>query len=194
MCSSGALAEPPRDIARFIRPIHPSGRREGARFGRERFSAPRCRTGAGRQDGAATITDDATLVARVRSGDLDAYAELVRRHAPMAVRTAVLLGAGADAEDVVQEALVKAYRSLGRYREGAAFRPCLLQIVANETRNNHRSVVRRGARERRVTLSGDLLDPEEQVADREQKVQLLAAVASLPERLRIVVTCRYLLE
>ena len=46
----------------------------------------------------------------MRSGDLDAYAELVHRHAPMAIRTAVLLGAGSDAEDVVQEALVKAHR------------------------------------------------------------------------------------
>ena len=130
----------------------------------------------------------------MRSGDLDAYAELVHRHAPMAMRTAVLLGAGADAEDVVQEALVKAYRSLGRYRDGAAFRPWLLRIVANETHNFHRTAVRRGARERGVALPPDLLDPEEQVADRERKGRLLAAVASLPERLRVVVTCRYLLE
>ena len=112
----------------------------------------------------------------------------------MAVRTAVLLGAGADAEDVVQEALVKAYRSLGRYRDGAAFRPWLLRIVANETRNNHRSAVRRGARERGTALTGDLLDPEDLVADREQKKHLLGAVAALPERLRVVVICRYLLE
>jgi RNA polymerase sigma-70 factor (ECF subfamily) len=130
----------------------------------------------------------------VRSGDLDAYAELVHRHAPMALRTAVLLGAGGDAEDVVQEALVKAYRSLGRYRDGAAFRPWLLRIVANETRNNHRAAVRRGAREREVALPPDLLDPGEQVAERERKEQLLATVALLPDRLRVVVTCRYLLE
>lgn len=147
-----------------------------------------------KQDGAAPITDDATLVARVRSGDLDAYAELVHRHAPMAVRTAALLGAGSDAEDVVQEAFVKAYRSLGRYREGAAFRPWLLRIVANETRNHHRSAVRRGARELAVALPPELLDPSEAVADREQKRQLLAAVSGLPDRLRVVVTCRYLLE
>lgn len=130
----------------------------------------------------------------MRSGDLDAYAELVHRHAPMAVRTAALLGAGADAEDVVQEAFVKAYRSLGRYRDGAAFRPWLLRIVANETRNNHRSAVRRGAREVAVFLPPELLDPSEEVADRDRKARLLAAVAGLPDRLRVVVTCRYLLE
>ncbi|WP_238993411.1 RNA polymerase sigma factor [Nocardioides caldifontis] len=130
----------------------------------------------------------------MRSGDLDAYAELVDRHAPVALRTAVLLGAGADAEDVVQEALVKAYRSLGRYRDGAPFRPWLLRIVANEARNHHRSAVRRGAREQGVPLPPELLDPGEQVADRQRKEQLLAAVGRLPERLRAVVVCRYLLE
>jgi RNA polymerase sigma factor (sigma-70 family) len=130
----------------------------------------------------------------VRSGDLDAYAELVNRHAPVAVRTAMLLGAGADAEDVVQEALVKAFRSLSRYREGADFRPWLLRIVANETRNHHRSAVRRGAREHRVALSPELLDPGEEIADRQRKEQLLVEVARLPDRLRVVVTCRYLLE
>ena len=59
----------------------------------------------------------------MRGGDRDAYAELVHRHAPVAVRTAALLGAGPDAEDVVQEAFVKAYGALGRFRDGAAFRP-----------------------------------------------------------------------
>lgn len=130
----------------------------------------------------------------MRSGDLDAYAELVTRHAPVAVRTAALLGAGADAEDVVQEAFVKAHRSLGRFRAGAEFRPWLLRIVANETRNHHRSAVRRGARERAVALPEELLDPGDAVADRERKRQLLAAVSALPDRLRVVVTCRYLLE
>lgn len=130
----------------------------------------------------------------MRSGDRDAYAELVRRHAPTALRTAVLLGAGSDAEDVVQEALVKAYRSLGSFREGAPFRPWLLRIVANETRNHHRTAVRRTAREDRATLAEELLDPGDEVADREQKEHLLAAIESLPDRLRAVVTCRYLLE
>ena len=61
------------------------------------------------------------------AGDTDAYAHLVDRHAPMAIRTAAVLGAGADAEDVVQEAFVKAYAALGSLREGAPFRPWFLQ-------------------------------------------------------------------
>ena len=139
---------------------------------------------------------DADLVGRVRAGDTDAYAVLVRRHAPVAMRAAVLLGAGSDAEDVVQEALVKAYRSLGSFRTDRPFRPWLLRIVANEARNAHRSAVRRAGREERVTrsLPPDLVDPSVEVADREAKERLLATVGRLPDKLGQVVVCRYLLD
>jgi RNA polymerase sigma-70 factor (ECF subfamily) len=138
----------------------------------------------------------------VRGGDRDAYAELVHRHAPVAVRTAALLGAGPDAEDVVQEAFVKAYRGLGRFRDGAAFRPWLLQIVANETRNLHRSAGRRADRERSAwRLSEPLLlavpaaqDPASAVLLRERRTELVRGLADLSEPYRQVVTCRYLLE
>lgn len=142
--------------------------------------------------------DDAALVSRARAGDSDAYAVLVRRHAPMAMRTAALLGAGASSEDVVQEALVKAYRALDGFRDGLPFRPWLLRIVANEAHNMHRSWVRRSAREQRV-IPSELLRPAGEmvhraVEEREAKEQLLRAVGDLPDKLRTVVTCRYLLE
>jgi RNA polymerase sigma factor (sigma-70 family) len=138
-------------------------------------------------------------VVRVRSGDLDAYGELVRRHAPTALRTALLLGAGSEGEDVVQEAFVKAYRSLGGFRVGAPFRPWLLRIVANETRNLHRSTVRRDARERASMPLPDLVrpatdGPADAVLLDERRRDLLAAVRALPEPLRAVVTCRFLLD
>lgn len=78
-------------------------------------------------------------------GDLDAYEVLVARYTAVAHRTAYLLGAGDAAEDVVQEAFVKAYRGLGRFRVGEPFRPWLLRIVVNETRNLRRSGSRRAA-------------------------------------------------
>ena len=132
----------------------------------------------------------------MRDGDTDAYAVLVRRHAPVAIRTAVLLGAGSDAEDVVQEALVKAYRSLGSFRLDRPFRPWLLRIVANEARNAHRSSARRGAREERDARAPGpaVVDPAVQVADRQAHENLLAAIGRLPDRLGRVVVCRYLLE
>jgi len=152
-------------------------------------------------NGAAISSDDDwAMVVRVRAGDLDAYAELVRRHAPIAVRTATLLGAGSAAEDVVQEAFVKAYRTLGRFRDEAPFRPWLLRIVANEAHNHHRSDVRRGAREQTTAmLSPDLLaggstDPADQAVHEYRRLAVLAAVRELSVPLQQVVTCRYLLE
>lgn len=136
----------------------------------------------------------------MRAGDADAYAELVRRHAPVALRAATLLGAGPDAEDVVQEAFVKAYRGLARFRTGAPFRPWLLRIVANETTNLHRSAGRRAARERAAWTRAEPLlvptaeDPATAALDRDRAESLVRGLASLSEPHRRVVTCRYLLE
>lgn len=138
------------------------------------------------------------MLARVRAGDTAAYAELVTRHAPIAKRLAVLSGAGADADDVVQEAFVKAYRSLSSFRDGAEFRPWLLRIVVNESRNLHRGRSRRSDRELRVVREEARLaggsDPAEVAVGAERREALLGAIRALPEELREVVTCRYLLE
>ncbi|MEU4193884.1 sigma-70 family RNA polymerase sigma factor [Kribbella sp. NPDC026611] len=134
------------------------------------------------------------MLARVRGGDSAAYGELVVRHAPMAKRTAVFLGAGADADDVVQEAFVKAYRGLGGFRSGSAFRPWLLRIVANETRNAVRARGRRAKREERAAPLDVVLDPAEEAVSLERRAELLAAVRALPDPMRLVVTCRYLLD
>lgn len=139
-------------------------------------------------------------MARVCSGERDAYAELVRRHTPVAIRTAALLGAGSEAEDVVQEALVKAYGALDRYRHGAPFRPWLLRIVANEARNLHRSAGRRTARERKAweqfapVLLADPRDPADAALTSARQAALVAGLAQLSPAHREVVTCRYLLD
>ncbi len=138
-------------------------------------------------------------MARARAGDADAYAGLVRRHTPVAVRTAAMLGAGADAEDVVQDAFVKAYRTLGRFRAGAPFRPWLLRIVANETRNLHRSAGRRKERERRAWEATEPLlltddDPAHAALSRDRRAELVRGLGSLSEPHRKVVTCRFLLD
>jgi len=136
----------------------------------------------------------------VRDGDRDAYAELVSRHAPVALRTAALLGAGGDAEDVVQEAFVKAYGALDGFRTGSPFRPWLLRIVANETRNLHRSAGRRSAREQRSWAQAEPLllarpdDPAEAALSQERQDALVRGLAGLSAQHRQVVTCRYLLD
>jgi RNA polymerase sigma-70 factor (ECF subfamily) len=141
---------------------------------------------------------DAATIARVRGGDSEAYAELVRRHAPVALRTAALLGAGPDAEDVVQEAFVKAFAQLDRFRDGAPFRPWLLRIVTNETRNLHRGTGRRRERERVTWARTERLlassDPVDSALSSERRRMLVGALGSLAERDRQVVVCRYLLD
>lgn len=118
----------------------------------------------------------------------------MRQHAQVAQRTAVLLGAGSEADDVVQESFVKAYRALGTFRGGSAFRPWLLRIVANETRNLHRSRSRRWRREEQAAIPDSVLDPADAAVSTERRRELLDAVQTLPEHYRLVVTCRYLLD
>ena len=138
--------------------------------------------------------DDSDLVERARGGDVDAYTELVARHRAVAVRVAYL-HAGDDAEDASQEAFVKAYGSLGRFRAGAPFRPWLLKIVANEARNRRRAAGRReglALRSARRLPAGAAPSAEEAALDRHRREQVLAAVAGLDDRDRLVVAYRYL--
>ena len=142
--------------------------------------------------------DDAVAVARARTGDLDAFDVLVARYTVVAHRTAVVLGAGDDADDVVQEAFVKAYRQLNRYRGESGFRPWLLAIVTNETRNLHRSRGRRAHLMLRA-VAGEgperlAEDPSESVAATQRRQLLLDEVRALDRRDREVLACRYFMD
>jgi RNA polymerase sigma factor (sigma-70 family) len=143
--------------------------------------------------------DDAEAIARARDGDLDAYAALVARYTLRAHRAAFLLGAGEESDDVVQEAFVKAFRHLSRFRAGEPFAPWLLRIVANETRNLARSRRRRAALALRLPSaesSGAAATggPVDEVLASERRAQLVAAVSALPDRERQVLVCRYFLD
>jgi RNA polymerase sigma-70 factor (ECF subfamily) len=144
--------------------------------------------------GGISQGDEVAILGRVRGGETAAYGELVVLHAPVAKRTALFLGAGSDADDVVQDSFVKAYRALSTFRDGSAFRPWLLRIVANETRNVVRSRGRRARREESSALPESVFDPADQAVAAERRGELLDAVRALPEQYRLVVTCRYLLE
>lgn len=151
--------------------------------------------------GGGRIVDEAAVIARVRAGDPEAYAELVRAHTSLALRAAAALGAGADAEDVVQQAFVKAYCSLGRFREGSAFKPWFMSIVANETRNTVRTAARQrtlAGREAAFAEAEPLIpesaDPAVAAVEIERRAALESALERLSEEHRLVVTYRYLLE
>lgn len=143
-------------------------------------------------------TTDEALVARARRGDAGAYDEIVLRYTEVAFRTAHLVtGSGADAEEAVQDAFVKAYRALGRFHADAPFRPWLLRIVGNEARNRRRAAGRRATlelRAARLEAGGVVAGPERAAEAAADRRALLAALEALPDEQRLVVTCRYLLE
>jgi RNA polymerase sigma factor (sigma-70 family) len=143
--------------------------------------------------------EDAELIGLARRGDVAAYETLVRRYREVAFRTAYLIArSSADAEDATQEAFVKAYYALDRFRPDGEFRPWMLRIVANEARNRRRSARRRESL--LLRLAGDRPSgasaqaPETAAISADTARTLLAAIAALPERDRLVVSCRYLLD
>jgi RNA polymerase sigma-70 factor, ECF subfamily len=142
--------------------------------------------------------DERELVARAQRGDVDAYEELVRAYQGIAVRTAyVLAGSAADAEEAAQDAFVKAYRALWRFRSGAPFKPWLLRIVANEARNRRRSAGRRTALALRAAQvpSGEAApSPEAALIGAERREQLIAALDRLGDSDREAIACRYFLD
>src|ERR1700712_3237650 len=77
-------------------------------------------------------TEAAAVLARARQGDSDAFRALVETHSRSVFRLAFrITGNQQDAEDVVQESFLRAYRQLGRFQERAHFGTWLYRIVAN---------------------------------------------------------------
>jgi RNA polymerase sigma-70 factor (ECF subfamily) len=140
---------------------------------------------------------EAALVARATAGDHEACARLVRPHERVAYRVAAAITGGrADAEEAMQNGLVKAYRSLHRFRAGSAFRPWLLRIVVNEAHNvvrserRHRRLGARAAVQRVSSGPG----ADDTVIAREDVETTLAALARLATGDRTALALRYFAE
>jgi RNA polymerase sigma factor (sigma-70 family) len=139
------------------------------------------------------------LVERAKRGDAEAYGALMEMHQQIAFRTAyAVVGNAADAEEVAQDAFVKAYRFLRSFRRGSPFRPWLLRIVGNEARNRVRA---RGRRERLVERAasdaaasgGAAPPPETDVLAAERNRRLYAAIDLLGPDERLAVIGRFFL-
>ena len=143
-----------------------------------------------------TLGDD-RLVGRVRAGDDDAYAALVRRHRPALVAFAArLLGeAGADAEDVVQDALFRALPALRASDRAMVVRPWLYMIVRNRAFDHLRTPAAR-----RRFDDGDRLalvatphgDPADRAVAREELDRVVGEIRRLPARQRLALVDREL--
>lgn len=122
----------------------------------------------------------------------------MRRYQDLALRTAYLVAPEADAADAVQDAFVKAYAALSRFRDGAPVRPWLLRIVANEGRNRRRSAARRTGLAERAALAEPrdavASSPENEVLAAETRRTLLMALDRLRDEDREMIGARYLLD
>jgi RNA polymerase sigma-70 factor, ECF subfamily len=131
------------------------------------------------------------LAARLADGDPEAPRDLVERHYAELYRYAFsVLRDGRAAEDAVQDAFERALAALGRYPEGRLramrLRPWLYRIVLNVARNHLR-----WRREIPVEEVFDLVGAGSN-ENREDVMDVLAALGRLPERQRVAVTLRYL--
>ena len=142
------------------------------------------------------MEDEDQLVERARLGDLAAFEVLVTRYQPVALRVAYAI-VPMDAEDVVQEAFVKAHAALSRFRTGAPFQPWVLRIVSNEARNHRRGrarqarlAVREGARQATAAAA----TPESAAIDQDDRRRLADAVAALAPADREVIALRWFAE
>ena len=136
------------------------------------------------------LTDD-ELVERTLRGDSTAFGELVLRHGPAVYRAALAaLGSAADAEDVMQEAFVLAFRKLPHFRHDASFKTWVLTISWRRALRWRHS--RAHQLKRLVSTEGrfssDLAEhrptPEQAAITGEIHRDVLRLIRSLPTRLR----------
>ncbi|MCG6987526.1 MAG: sigma-70 family RNA polymerase sigma factor [Gemmatimonadetes bacterium] len=138
---------------------------------------------------------DAVVVARVLDGDVEAFALLVDRYQDEFTAYAKhMTGSADDAADIVQESLVRAYRSLRRCGDPTRFKGWLFRIVSNQCKTH----VTRRARRRRDHLddvADDIASPYEadSAARRaELRSELEAGLQQLPADQREALVLRYI--
>ena len=138
--------------------------------------------------------DAAEFVARLRAGEPKAFEELVATYQHRVFGVAVrMLGNAAEAEEVAQEAFLRAHRALADFRGDAKLSTWLYAIVSRlcltRLASGERRMVRQGE-EILMRLANKEPDPADAVERGEIETALQRAIAELPEERRIVVVLR----
>ena len=145
---------------------------------------------------------DNALVKRAREGDFTAFERLFERHRQLVYRFAYQMTPRRDdAEDIVQEAFVRAYQNLAKYRDEAKFTTWLLRIVTNLCTDMARMSSRRQTLEQQEAAGsllwmteGDTEDPVENLNADMRTAALRKALNALPAHHRSVIVLRDLEE
>jgi len=143
-------------------------------------------------------TDVTAVLARARQGDSEAFRTLVEQHSRRAFQLAYrITGNEHDAEDVVQESFIRAYRQLGRFEARAHFGTWLHRIVANcsvdlirsrRARYDHASTDDLGATEQ---PEAEGANPERLAASAQIEEKVADAMSSLSPLERAAFTLRH---
>ena len=124
---------------------------------------------------------DAAVVRRVLGGDVNAFAILVERHHQRCLRLATrLLGSTQDAEEVVQDAFVRAYRALGRYEEREQFGSWLTRILVNRCRTAASRSARRAQTFVHDEVAANTAAARDRSDSRVWRAEIDRALAALP--------------
>ena len=152
----------------------------------------------------AGLTREQDLIARVQRGQNELFYELVRPYERRVYAAALaILRNETDAEDVAQEAMLKAFGNIGQFRAESRFSTSLIQITVNEAlmrRRRERTVVMEGIDERRNRdeesdyVPRDFADwreiPSEALERKEVRQKLAEALATLDRKYREVFVLR----
>jgi RNA polymerase sigma-70 factor, ECF subfamily len=143
---------------------------------------------------ARAATDaDARLVERTRRGDLAAFETLVERHRDVVFRVAARIVGRADADDVSQDAFLRAFHRLAKFRGDASFRAWLLQITHNaavDHLSRRRSDPVEDAGEQETAEHEVVRLPAERLESRERIVRLERKLRGLSPDARVVLVLR----
>ncbi len=131
------------------------------------------------------------------SGDIDAFSELVGRHQDVVYNLAYrLCGNSATAEDMAQEAFVRAYQKLHQYQPSLSFRNWVLGICANLCRSRHRWWHREKKKQQAYAVEMAIRDETKENISRhdhaEEYEKLERALAALPVKLRGPLVLKYM--
>jgi RNA polymerase sigma-70 factor (ECF subfamily) len=152
----------------------------------------------------STDASDLALVQRVQKGDKAAFDLLVLKYQHKVVKLVLrYVRSQADAEDIAQEAFIKAYRALPRFRADSAFYTWLYRIAINTAKNALASRQRnpvdfeldRHDPDESPELQARMKDtatPEAMAMTEEIRATVNAAIAALPEDLRTAIVLREL--
>jgi RNA polymerase sigma-70 factor, ECF subfamily len=139
---------------------------------------------------------EASLIARAQAGDVAAFERLSSAYADRLFMLLLrLLGDRAEAEDVAQEVMLRAWQGITRFRGQSSYFTWLYRIAVNEAK---RAMEKRGRRPAGVPIGADelqlpdspLLDPSRQAENNELRQALARALAGLPPDLRMAIVLR----